>query len=709
MSVGARNDVRFAVGVAVHPMHTLTSLITEPGLATALFSNAREGVVVTDVEGRIIEVNPAFTRITGYARDEVLGRTPRLLSSGRHPPDFYEAMWHSLRSSGHWSGEVWNRRKDNELFAELLTISAVRDEEGRLQHYLGLFSDITLQTEHKRQLEHIAHYDVLTALPNRVLFADRLQQAMLRANRSGMPLAVAYIDLDSFKTINDNHGHDAGDQLLTAVAARMRKVLRDSDTLARLGGDEFVAVLCDLPDQASSRPLVQRLLATIAEPVVVGGQTLQVSGSLGVTLFPQRTEIEADQLLRQADQAMYQAKLAGKNRYHLFDAEHDDDLRSQHESLERIRLGLDRDEFVLHYQPKVNMRSGEVIGAEALIRWQHPELGLLAPDRFLPVLEHHPLGAALGEWVIDAALAQMACWQELGVRVPVSVNIAANHLQRADFARRLEILLALHPEVTPSMLQLEVLESSALEDMSHVARVMNTCVRLGVGFALDDFGTGYSSLTYLKRLPAETLKIDRSFVHDMLHDADDLAILDGVLGLARAFRREAVAEGVETVAHGELLLRLGCECAQGFGIARPMPPEQLPTWMSCWRPPERWTQQRRLGLEARPLLYASVEHRGWILAIDAHLDGVRDEPPALDPHQCGFGRWLDGAIAEHRDGGDAPLRALDLLHQEVHVLATELLALHAAGRHEAARSSQLRLHFLRDRTIEAIESFLPAF
>ncbi len=709
MSAATLNDVRFAVGTAVHPMHTLSSLITEPGLATALFSNVREGIVVTDIEGRIVEVNPAFTHITGYARDEVLGHTPRLLSSGRHPPDFYAAMWHTVQTTGHWSGEVWNRRKDDELFAELLTISAVCDEQGQLQHYVGLFSDITLQTEHKRQLEHIAHYDPLTALPNRVLFADRLQQAMLRANRSGMPLAVVYVDLDGFKTINDNHGHDAGDQLLSAVAARMRRVLRDSDTLARLGGDEFVAVLCDLPDQGSSRLLVQRLLATIAEPVAVDGQILQVSGSLGVTLFPQRTEIEADQLLRQADQAMYQAKLAGKNRYHLFDAEHDHDLRSQHESLERIRLGLDRGEFVLHYQPKVNMRSGEIIGAEALIRWQHPELGLLVPDRFLPVLEHHPQGAAQGEWVIDAALAQMAQWQELGLRVPVSVNIAANHLQRADFARRLEILLALHPEVAAPMLQLEVLESSALEDMSHVARVMNTCVRLGVGFALDDFGTGYSSLTYLKRLPAETLKIDRSFVHDMLHDADDLAILDGVLGLARAFRRDAIAEGVETVAHGELLLRLGCERAQGYGIARPMPPEQLPAWMMSWRPPQRWTQQRRLGLEARPLLYAGVEHRGWVLAIDAHLEGRRDEPPALDPHDCGFGRWLDGAIAEQIGGSAAPLQALDVLHQKVHALAVDLLALHAAGRHEEVRAGQLSLHGLRDRIIEALESFIPAF
>ncbi|ENO85965.1 EAL domain-containing protein [Thauera linaloolentis] len=681
----------------------------EPGVATAVFSNAREGILVTDAQGIIIDVNPAFTRITGYTREEVLGRNPRMLRSDRHSRAFYQAMWRSLLAHGHWHGEVWNRRKDGELFAELLSISAVRDGGGRVHRYVGFLSDITQQKEHERQLEHIVHYDVLTGLPNRALFADRLQQAMLRANRSGMPLAVAYIDLDGFKTVNDRYGRDAGDQLLTVIAARMRKGLRESDTLARLGGDEFVAVLCDLPDQNSSRFLVSRLLATIAEPVVVDEQSLQVSGSVGVTTFPQRDEIEADQLLRQADQAMYQAKLAGKNRYHLFDAEQDHDLRSHHESLERIRLGFSRQEFVLHYQPKVNMRSGEVIGAEALIRWQHPEQGLLPPARFLPALEHHPLGIALGEWVIDTALAQIENWRDQGLHVPVSVNIAANHLQRPDFAQRLATLLTLHPGVEPAMLQLEVLESSALADMSHVAEVMGACVRLGVGFALDDFGTGYSSLTYLKRLPAQMLKIDRSFVYDMLHDADDLAILDGVLGLARAFRRGAIAEGVETVDHGELLLRLGCECAQGYAIARPMPPEELPAWAAAWEPPERWTRQRHVGTEARNLLYAGVEHRGWIISIGRYLEGESDVPPVLDPHQCAFGRWLDGVIADPYALGGDRLQALDLLHQQVHALAAELIELHQRGRGDEARAGLARLYVLRDRTIEMTESFLQAF
>jgi EAL domain-containing protein (putative c-di-GMP-specific phosphodiesterase class I) len=351
-----------------------------------------------------------------------------------------------------------------------------------------------------------------------------------------------------------------------------------------------------------------------------------------------------------------------------------------------------------------------VIGAEALIRWQHPEHGLLLPARFLPALEQHPLGITLGEWVIDSALAQVSRWQAQGLHLPVSVNIAGNHLQRPDFAQRLATLLTLHPGVAPEMLQLEVLESSALADMGHVAEVMSACVRLGVGFALDDFGTGYSSLAYLKRLPAQTLKIDRSFVSDMLHDADDLAILDGVLGLAQAFRRSAIAEGVETADHGELLLRLGCECAQGYAIARPMPAGLLPVWTATWTPPERWTRQRRVDAEARSLLYASVEHRGWIAAIDRYLAGESSAPPILDPHQCAFGRWLDGVIANPYVFvlEDDRLQILDELHRQVHALAAELVELHRHGAVDEVQAGLAQLHALRDSTIELTESFLQA-
>ncbi|MFZ4622956.1 MAG: EAL domain-containing protein [Rhodoferax sp.] len=557
-------------------------------LAAGVFTHALEGIMITGPDTSIIDVNRAFTRITGYTRDEVLGQNPRILNSGRHGREFFAALWRSLIEQGDWSGELWNRRKNGEVFAAMQAISAVRDAQGSLQQYISLFSDITERKAHEGQLEHIAHFDALTNLPNRVLLADRLQQAMAQAQRRGQQLAVAYLDLDGFKAINDHHGHQAGDLVLIALAQQMNEALRQGDTLARLGGDEFVAVLIDLEDASASAPLLNRLLAAAAQPVAVGDLSLQVSASLGVTFYPQAQDIDADQLLRQADQAMYQAKVAGKNRYQIFDAAQASSLRTHHESLERIRLALERGEFVLHYQPKVNMHSGRVVGAEALIRWQHPEKGLLAPAAFLPMIEDHPLAVAVGEWVIDSALTQIDRWHAAGLELAVSVNIGARQLQQGDFVARLQAILAAHPQVKPGCLDLEVLETSALADMAQVSQVIEDCARIGVKFALDDFGTGYSSLTYLKRLRVALLKIDQSFVRDMLDDADDLAILQGIIGLAAAFKREVIAEGVETVAHGSLLLQLGCELAQGYGIARPMPADQLPAWVATWQPDAAW-------------------------------------------------------------------------------------------------------------------------
>ena len=455
--------------------------------------------------------------------------------------------------------------------------------------FVTLYLDVTERKTHLRQLEYLAHFDDLTALPNRVLLADRLQQAMIQAHRRSQKLAVVYLDLDGFKTINDNHGHEVGDQLLMMLSARMKQALREGDTLARMGGDEFVAVLLDLADSQTCAPMLNRLLAAAAATTEIGALSLRVSASLGVTFYPQGDEVDADLLLRQADQAMYQAKLSGKNRYHFFDAEQDRSMRSHHESVEHIRQALAQHEFVLYYQPKVNMRSGSVIGAEALIRWQHPQQGLLAPALFLPVIEDHPLAIEIGDWVIDTALTQLEDWHAVGLDLPVSVNVGARQLLQTNFVARLQELLAAHPQVSPSCLEIEVLETSALEDLTHVAKVIEDCRSLGVSFAMDDFGTGYSSLTYLKRLQVNQLKIDQSFVRDMLVSPDDLAILQGIVGLAASFKREVLAEGVETLAHGTLLQQIGCDLAQGYGIARPMPGADMPRWSASWHTKAVWS------------------------------------------------------------------------------------------------------------------------
>ena len=582
----------------IEEQSSLASLAIEKSLAEArlqltasVFSHAREGILITDSQGRIIEVNETFSRVTGYSREEVIGENPKFLQSGRHDADFYARMWRDLNEKGHWYGEVWNRRKNEELFAELLTISAVRDAKGVTRNFVGLFTDITMMKEHEQQLEHIAHYDVLTNLPNRVLLADRLQHAMVQAQRRNKLLAVAYLDLDGFKAVNDQHGHDIGDQLLVTLSHRLKDTLRDGDSLARIGGDEFVAVLCDMESPQDCEPVIERLLQVASSTVTLQGLDLRVSASIGVTVSPP-DDGDADQLVRHADQAMYVAKQAGKNRFHVFDVDQDAAVKTQREGLEQIRVGLEQREFVLHYQPKVNLRTGAVIGMEALIRWQHPQRGLLAPYAFLPIVENHALSVDIGEWVIASALSQISLWQQQGLQLNVSVNVGARQLQQANFASRLSALLAQQPDVTPESLQLEVLETSALEDVEQVSKVMYACRAMGVSFALDDFGTGYSSLTYLKRLPARVLKIDQSFVRDMLEDPDDLAIVKGVVGLAAAFHREVVAEGVETLEHGRLLLPLGCEVAQGYGIARPMPAADVPAWVHAWSSDFTWGSVR---------------------------------------------------------------------------------------------------------------------
>ncbi len=555
-------------------------------LAANVFIHSREGIVITDAKGAIVDVNEAFCRITGHRREEVLGANPRILNSGRQDTTFYEAMWRSICKSGYWSGEIWNKRKNGEVYAEILTISAVRDAGQQVKNYVALFTDITPLKEHQQQLERMAHFDMLTGLPNRLLFAKKLGEAMRICTRRKRSLCVVYLDLDGFKAVNDAYGHDIGDQLLVKLAQRMHLALREGDTLARFGGDEFVAVLVDLEQAQECVQILERMLRATAEPVEVHGLcetvSLRVSASMGATIYP-KDGVDADLLLRHADQAMYLAKQAGKNRYHLFDVAHDAAVQMQREGLDAIRQALAKQEFVLYYQPKVDMRRRIVVGAEALIRWQHPQRGLLLPADFLPGIENHDLSVQVGEWVLDRALSQLGQWNHLGLTLPISINVGALQLQQHGFVDKLRSTLARHPGVAHEQLELEILESSAMEDISVVAKVLHACRAQRVRLALDDFGTGYSSLTYLKHLPAQTLKIDQSFVRDMVSDPEDMAIVKGVISLAQAFGRLVIAEGVETREQSTLLQSLGCHHMQGYGIARPMPAQEFPDWIAHWQ------------------------------------------------------------------------------------------------------------------------------
>ncbi|NTV95472.1 MAG: EAL domain-containing protein [Thiobacillus sp.] len=659
-----------------------------------------------DPEGVYLACNPRFERFFGTSEAAIVGKTDYDFID-RELADFFRANDRkAIDKGGPMVNEELVTFADDGHHEYLETTKTpMFDENGRLVGVLGVGHDISERKEHQKHLEHIAHYDNLTSLPNRVLLADRLRQAMALAHRQDKLLAVVYLDLDGFKQVNDNHGHEIGDKLLTLIAGRMKQALREGDTLARMGGDEFVAVLLNLDDRDFCLPILDRVLAAASLPVLTDGLELHVSASVGVTFFPQPEGVDADQLLRQADQAMYLAKQTGKNRYRIFDAEHDREVRGHHESLERIRQALANGEFRLYYQPKVNMRLGQVIGAEALIRWQHPQRGLLPPALFLPVIQGHRLAIEVGEWVLETALSQIDAWRRTGLALPVSVNIDALHLQQHDFIDRLGQCLARHPGIHDDELEIEVLETNALEDLARVSEVIKACRAIGVGFALDDFGTGYATLTYLKHLPANLLKIDQSFVRDMLDDPDDLAILHSVLELAGTFHRHALAEGVETPAHGELLLRLGCDLAQGYAIARPMPAEEIPGWIARWRPDPAWASCRRISHDDLPILFAAIEHRTWVASLGRHLHGELP-PQALPSHApCHFRAWL-ADVGRARHAGQPALERLATLHDDLHRLADELLQLKQAGQAGLALARLGEIEDLHNRFIEQMQELV---
>ena len=610
-------------------------------LAAGVFASSGEGIVITSADGIIIDVNQAFEAITGYARAEVLGRNPRLLSSGRQGKEFYADLWRSVGQHGGWSGEVWNRRKSGELYVERLTISAIHDENGKLTHHVGVFADITRQKLQAEHLEHVTHYDPLTGLANRRLLTDRLQQAMGRARRNGGGVAVASFDLDDFKAINDVHGHEAGDELLLTLARRIQHLVRDSDIICRPGGDEFVIVFDGVESLAACQPRVARLLQAIAEPVQLEAAAPSVSASAGVAFYPQGDEIDADQLIRQAGQAMYDAKTGGKKRLCAFDSLGYHVMIERAEEIDVLQQALARHEFILHYQPIVHLGNGKLNSVEALVRWNHPTSGCLPPGSFLPTLEGHPLMLALEDWVLDEALRQHVRWLDAGLDVAISVNLSGAQLHRKDFMQHVRARLAAHPRVNPRRITLEVLESSVLEDIGYVSGLIRQCAELGIGFALDDFGTGYSSLRYLKQLPARRIKIDQGFVRDMLRDPDDLAILEGVIGMAAAFKRDVVAEGVETVEHAAMLVQLGCMLAQGYGIARPMPADALAPWLAGWRLPGAVAARTPLARDDAVLLRALIEQRAWHVGLGeadcGRCPATMDSPGGAHA----FGEWLD--------------------------------------------------------------------
>lgn len=546
-----------------------------------------------------------------------------------------------------------------------------RAKDGRAQVLVGVVIDITAQKQQQERIEFLALHDPLTGLPNRGHFVEELATLMRPAAGSSGPLTVAYIDLDGFTAVNAVYGRAVGDVLLVGVAERLRHWIGSSGLLARIGGDEFAVAL---PARVAAKEIqaLDGLLHELGQPLTVDERILQVSASIGCTRYPQLEAVDAEQLLRQADQAMYRAKMAGKNRIHHFDSERDEWQRGRLLRIDEIRRGLAGGEFVLHYQPKVHLHSGVVVGLEALIRWQHPSEGFLLPSNFIPLLDRHPLSVQLGNWVIETALSQLQRWQQAGLRLVVSVNVDSQQLMDPDFVPRLTEQFARHPGVEHAQLELEILETGALENLNQVAALIERLGTLGVDCALDDFGTGYSSLTFLKQLGARVVKIDQSFVRGMLDDDEDATIVHSVLGLAHSFERVSLAEGVETLEQGRMLIELGCELAQGYSIARAMPAEQVPEWIAEWQLPSLWTDARPLGAQALQGVLALAAHGRWMRRLRRYLRGQSDKPVvAIAP--CRFGRWLDSAAVQKRWRALPLFAELDRQHRALHVQAEVLL------------------------------------
>lgn len=565
--------------------------------------------------------------------------------------------------------------------------------------------DLIERKRAEQRIEYMAYYDVLTGLPNRELLSDRLTQAMAQHRRSKRLLAVCYMDLDGFKPVNDRYGHDVGDGLLVALAQRLKSMLREGDTLARLSGDEFVFLHTDLPSVEESELIVRRVLGSVSSPFEVNGYTISVSASIGITLYP-ADEANADTLLRHADQAMYQAKSIGQSGYHLYDPLQEKTRRAHREMLGLVSRALLRAEFILHYQPRVELNSGRVVGSEALLRWQHPQRGLLMPGEFLPCIEGEPEEIALGEWVVKRALAQLSEWRRRDLLLPVSINISPKHIQQQNFAEFLAGALAAYPQDTANYLELEILETSAIGDIAQVVEVMNACTRLGVRFSLDDFGTGYSSLAYFHRLPIDVLKIDQNFVRGMLDDVDDLYIVEGVLRLADALKRPVVAEGVESDELGLLLLHFGCRYAQGYGIAKPMPAEQLPGWTAQWQRDNVWqgaAYKKLVAGEHIELQVALFSHRRWLDKVIGylHVDTASTLSELALPENL-FVRWYEG-IGRARYAQHPVFAFLLAKYTRLRGCADALLALAANGQGEAARARLAELNGFADELVAMLQ------
>lgn len=538
-----------------------------------VFETTTEAIMVTDENNVIKTVNPAFARITGFEPEDVVGKNPKLLSSGRHDREFYDQMWRALKKRGYWSGEIWNRRKDGSVYPEWLSLAAIYDDQGRIREHVGVFSDITQRKQNEEQIRRQANYDALTGLPNRSLLVDRLASSLKSAYRESWRVALLFVDLDRFKEVNDSLGHVVGDKLLQLVAERLIGCVRETDTVSRFGGDEFVIVLEDIQQANDVAEIAKKILHAMGKSFPLAGREVFVGASIGITLYPDDTD-DADSMLRNADMAMYRAKDAGRNNYQFFTLAMNEQVQQRIELEQDLRQALKKEQLELFYQPLVAAADGRMVAVEALIRWHHPQRGLVAPDQFIPLAEETGLIGPIGYWTLHAACAQGVAWRQQGLDLVVNVNLSSRQLMLGLEVKQVQAVLQEHG-LQADRLHLEITEGLMMEGNGETVQWMNEVRDLGVGLSVDDFGTGYSSLSYLKRFPLHTLKIDREFVRDLPQDQGDASLVRAIVAMAYSLGLEVVAEGVETREQLDFLRQTGCDVVQGYYFSKPLPADQL--------------------------------------------------------------------------------------------------------------------------------------
>jgi len=562
-----------AIFAAINDVTERKRIQTEMELNAKVFEQSNEGIMICDAQNNMVSVNRAYCEITGYPQEELLGQSPRIFKSGRHDAAFYRNIWAQVLNRGQWEGEIWNRRKSGEIFPCWLSITALRGGGGEITHYIGVSRDISKHKQDEEQIRHLAHYDVLTGLPNRYLLNDRIEQAISQAHREGHPLGLMFLDLDRFKNVNDSLGHQVGDRMLMEVAKCLKGLVREEDTVSRLGGDEFIILLLGV-DAEGAAHVASKIIRSMAEPFMIGGNELTITPSIGIAMYPEDGQ-GIETLLQCADSAMYKAKDTGRNNYRFFTVEMHSHIRRTLQLENALRRALERNELALHYQPQLDISSGDIVGVEALLRWNHPDFGMVSPADFIPIAEDSGLILPIGEWVLRTAVQQNRAWQQAGLgHFAMAVNISAVQFRQASLAQMVGQILR-EFGLAPGWLELELTESITMEDPLTAIGIMDRLHEQGVRLSIDDFGTGYSSLSYLKRFRINKLKIDQSFVQDITSDPDDEAIVDAVISLADSLQLRTIAEGVETAEQFEFLRSKGCDEIQGYYFSKPLPAQEV--------------------------------------------------------------------------------------------------------------------------------------